>query len=154
MMKLVRSLDLPEAGGYAATEKRYSVVLRADVVSTDFAAPVLVRVVNISAGGLMAVVPPEPKLDGRVTITIHDLGCFGGQIVWARDGRIGVQFDAAIDPERLIAERATRAAASARAAARFVERRAGLFDEQDGEETILPFVAMMGSRDARTGSAS
>ncbi len=154
MMKLLRSPDLPEAVGYAETEKRYSVVLRADVVVADFPTPVLVRVVNISAGGLMAVVPPEPTLGGRVTITIHQSGCLVGQIVWARDGRIGVQFDEAIDPERLIAERAGCAAASARATALFVERSGCVFDEQDGEGAILPFVAMMQSRSPTTGRAS
>lgn len=144
-MKLVRSPDVPEAANYAATEKRYSVVLRAELTGEDIGAPVSVRIVNISAGGLMAVVPPGPKLDGHVTMTIRHLGRFVGRIVWARDGRIGVKFDDAIDPEKLMADRAKRAAASARAAARFVEQSSCFFSEQDNRDDALPFVTMMQS---------
>jgi hypothetical protein len=143
-MKLVRSPDLPEAAAYGATEKRYSVVLRAELTGEDVDTPVSVRIVNISAGGLMAVVPPGPKLGGHVTIAIRHLGRFVGRIVWARDGRIGMKFDGAIDPEKLMADRAKRAAASARSAARFVEESSCFFSEQDSDDA-LPFVTMMQS---------
>lgn len=141
-MKLVRSPDLPEAAAYGASEKRYSVVLRAELTGEDLDAPVSVRIVNISAGGLMAVVPPGPRLAGNVTMTVRHLGRFVGRIVWARDGRIGMKFDDAIDPEKLMADRAKRVAASSRAAARFVEQSSCYFSEQDSEDA-LPFVTMM-----------
>jgi hypothetical protein len=144
MMKLVRSPDMPEAADYTANEKRYSVVLRAELDGDDIDAPVSVRIVNISAGGLMAVVPPGRRLDGQVTMTIRHLGRFAGRIVWARDGRIGMKFDAAIDPEKLMTDRAKRAAASARSAARFVEESSCFFSEQDSNDA-LPFVTMMQS---------
>lgn len=146
-MKLVRSPDLPEAAAYAVTEKRYSVVLRAELTGEDIDAPVSVRIVNISAGGLMAVVPPGPALEGYVTMTIRHLGRFAGRIVWARDGRIGMKFDDAIDPEKLMAERARRTSASSRAAARFVEQSSCFFSEQ-GSDDALPFVTMMQSMGA------
>ncbi len=142
-MKLVRSPDTPEAADYAATEKRYSVVLRAELDGDDIRTPVAVRIVNISTGGFMAVVPPGPKLGGHITVTIRHLGTYAGQIVWARDGRIGVKFDDAIDPEKLMADRARRAAASARAAARFVEDSSCFFSEQGGDNEALPFVTMI-----------
>jgi hypothetical protein len=90
----------------------------------------------------MAVVPPGPRLAGNVTMTVRHLGRFVGRIVWARDGRIGMKFDDAIDPEKLMADRAKRVAASSRAAARFVEQSSCYFSEQDSEDA-LPFVTMM-----------
>jgi hypothetical protein len=137
---------LPEASSYSATEKRYSVVLRAELEADGGAKAVSVRVVNISAGGLMAVVPSGTDISGQVTIAIHHLDTLAGTIVWARDGRVGVKFDEAVDPERLMADRAQRAMASARTTGHFVKKSSRIFDELDSDDDVLPFVAMMRSK--------
>ena len=145
-MKLVRSPDLPEASSYSTAEKRYSVVLRAELVPDDGKRAIGVRVVNISTGGLMAVVPSGTEIAGHITIAIHHLDPLVGTIVWARDGRIGVKFDEAIDPEQLMAKRAQHAMASARTTGNFVKKSSRIFDEQEGDDDVLPFVAMMRSK--------
>lgn len=144
-MKLVRSPEAPEALGYATAEKRYSVVLRAEVIMDGFDEHVWVRVINISAGGLMIVAPIEATLSGKVTLSIRHLGRLTGQVVWAKDNCFGVKFDEAIDPEALMSERAKRANASADESRTFVKNSARLFSEQDHDDEVLPFVAMMRS---------
>lgn len=152
-MKLVRSPEAPEALGYATAEKRYSVVLRAEVVMEGADEHVWVRVINISAGGLMIVAPVEAALSGKVTLSIRHLGRLVGQVVWAKDNCFGVRFDAAVDPEALMAERARRANASADESRALVESSARLFSEHDDDEDVLPFVAMMRSNAVNRAAA-
>lgn len=143
-MKLVRSPDAPDAAGYATAEKRYSVVLRAEVATGEAAPRIWVRVINISAGGLMIVAPTETVLSGRVTLSIRHIGQLAGQIVWAKDNCFGVKFDEAIDPEAVMSERARRANADAGESRALVRNSAGVFAGDD-QDDVLPFVAMMRS---------
>ncbi|MEP6784312.1 MAG: PilZ domain-containing protein [Sphingomonadales bacterium] len=143
MMKLVRSPDLPEAAGYAASEKRYSVVLRAEVSADDLDTKVWVRVINISAGGLMVVAPMGTELSGHVTLYIRHLGRIAGRIAWAKNNCFGVKFDEAVDPEAMMSERAMRARVSADESRAFVQNSASVFVGRDAEDEVLPFVAMM-----------
>lgn len=144
-MKLVRSPEAPEALGYATAEKRYSVVLRAEVIMDGSDEHVWVRVINISAGGLMIVAPMDAALSGKVVLSIRHLGRLAGQIVWSKDNCFGVKFDEAVDPEALMSERAKRANASADESRTLVENSARLFSEQNSDEEVMPFVAMMRS---------
>lgn len=143
MMKLVRSPDAPEAVGYAATEKRYSVVLRAEVAMDGSDTSVWVRVINISAGGLMIVAPMDAALSGPVKLTIRHIGQLAGQIVWTKDNCFGVKFDEAIDPEAMMSERAKRASADAGESRAFVQSSAAVFAGHEDDEDVLPFVALM-----------
>ncbi len=152
-MKLVRSPDAPEAVGYAATEKRYSVVLRAEVSTDGSEEHVWVRVINISAGGLMIVAPMGTDLSGPVKLSIRHLGQLSGQIVWAKDNCFGVKFDEAIDPEAMMSERAKRASASAGESRAFVQNSAAVFAGHDEDEDVLPFVAMMRANTANRAAA-
>lgn len=58
----------------------------------------LVRVRNLSAGGLMAEVP-EPVAQGtEVELDLRGVGSITGRIAWNAAGRVGVAFDKMIDP--------------------------------------------------------
>lgn len=153
MMKLVRSPDAPEAVGFATAEKRYSVVLRAEVFTEGAAEPVWVRVINISAGGLMIVAPVDVVLSGKVALTIRHIGELTGQIAWTKDNCFGVKFDAAIDPEALMSERAKRASASADESRAFVDNAARFFARDGAEDEVLPFVAMMRANSGNRAAA-
>jgi hypothetical protein len=153
MMKLVRSPEAPEAVGYATAEKRYSVVLRAEVETDGSDEHVWVRVINISAGGLMIVAPPEAVLAGKLTLTIRHIGRLSGHIAWTKDNCFGVKFDEAIDPEALMSERAKRAGASADESQEFVKNTARLFVRTESEDEVLPFVAMMRAKSANRPAA-
>jgi len=120
-MQLVRAPEFAESGSFETAERRYAVVLSAQILAEGLPAPVSIRVCNISAGGLMAVVPPHVRLGGTVAVVIRHAGRLFGRVAWARDGRIGVKFDREIDPVALLADRAERAAEPSLLANRFVE---------------------------------
>ena len=120
-MQLVRAPELPSSEQFETAERRYAVVLSAQINGDSFADPVSIRICNISAGGLMAVVPPHVTVGGRVAIVIRHVGKLFGHIVWARKDRIGIKFDHEIDPVALLADRAERAAAPSLMANKFVE---------------------------------
>lgn len=120
-MQLVRAPEFAESQKFETAEKRYAVVLSAQIVPENEDAPVSVRVCNISAGGLMAIVPPNAFLSGQVSVLIRHVGRLFGRIAWAQKDRIGIRFDAEIDPVTILAQRAERAAAPSILANRFVE---------------------------------
>lgn len=120
-MQLVRAPEFAESDKFETAERRYAVVLSALLVPEGEESPVSARVCNISAGGLMAIVPPHVSLRGEVSIMIRYVGKLTGRIVWAQKDRVGIRFDTDIDPVALLAERAERAAAPSLLANRFVE---------------------------------
>ncbi len=120
-MQLVRAPEFADSENFETAERRYAVVLSAVILAEGLERPVSIRVCNISAGGLMAVVPPHVRLGGTVAVVIRHAGRLFGRIVWAEKGRIGVRFDQDIDPVALLADRAERAAEPSLMANRFVE---------------------------------
>lgn len=63
----------------------------------------LCRVRNISASGMM-LDSPLPLRDGdRITVELRGGPALTGKIVWVSDGRAGVQFEARIDVEDVLA---------------------------------------------------
>ena len=120
-MQLVRAPEFAESEKFETAERRYAVVLSAQIVPEREESPISVRVCNISAGGLMAIVPPHVALRGHVSIMIRHVGKLVGRIVWAQKDRINIRFETEIDPVTLLAERAERAAAPSLLANRFVE---------------------------------
>ena len=120
-MQLVRAPELPSSEQFETSERRYAVVLNAQIVGDSLPDPVSIRICNISAGGLMAVVPPHVAVSGYIAVVIRHVGKLFGRIVWARKDRIGIKFDQEIDPVALLADRAERAAAPSLMANKFVE---------------------------------
>jgi hypothetical protein len=120
-MQLVRAPELPQSEEFETSERRYAVVLNAQIVADSLPDPVSIRICNISAGGLMAVVPSGVALGGYVAVVIRHVGKLLGRIVWARKDRIGIKFIDEIDPVALLADRAERAAAPSLMANKFVE---------------------------------
>lgn len=59
-----------------------------------------VRVRNLSAGGMMAEYPAPVDAGTPVRVDLRGIGEIGGRVAWATDGRIGIAFDATIDPMR------------------------------------------------------
>lgn len=120
-MQLVRAPEFAESEQFEHSEKRYGVVLNAQIVGDEYPEPVSIRICNISAGGLMAIVPPTMIFDGCITVTIRHVGKLLGRIVWRQKDKVGIKFDHEIDPEALLAARAARSLAPAQMANRFVE---------------------------------
>lgn len=76
---------------------RDSLLLTAQLKLGD-AAPVQVRVRNLSAGGLMAEHAAPVERDIPVAIDVRGIGWVRGRIAWAAEGRLGIAFDTPIDP--------------------------------------------------------
>lgn len=57
----------------------------------------LVRVRNVSAGGLMAELPHPLPPDSAVQIKLNGVGWVTGRVVWQTEGRTGIAFDSVID---------------------------------------------------------
>jgi hypothetical protein len=59
---------------------------------------VTVKVRNLSSGGLMAESPVSFLRGDLIEVDLRGIGIVTGRIAWTAGGRVGVQFDAAIDP--------------------------------------------------------
>ena len=57
----------------------------------------MVRVRNLSAGGLMAELPDPLSPGSAVEVDVPGLGWIAGHIVWQTEGRAGVAFYSPID---------------------------------------------------------
>ena len=78
---------------------RDSLFLLAQLKVADSPDELTVRVRNISAGGLMAELPEPVAPDAAVNIQVRGLGWLAGRIAWQTEGRAGISFDQAIDPQ-------------------------------------------------------
>lgn len=58
----------------------------------------VVRVRNLSAGGLMAEYAQPVAIGTPVEVEVRGVGWVGGRIAWAAEGRVGIAFDCEIDP--------------------------------------------------------
>lgn len=57
-----------------------------------------VRIRNLSAIGVMAEYTHEVAPDEPVIVTVRGIGPVPGKVAWIKRGRIGIAFDAEIDP--------------------------------------------------------
>lgn len=60
----------------------------------------LVRIRNLSAGGLMAELAEPLDTGTAVEVEVRGIGWIRGKIAWAAVGRAGVAFDKEIDPKK------------------------------------------------------
>ncbi|WP_083500155.1 PilZ domain-containing protein [Sphingomonas endophytica] len=74
-------------------ELHMSARMRADEADAGF----LVRVRNVSAGGLMAELPHPLPPDSAVEVKLTGIGWVAGRVVWQTEGRTGVAFDHPVD---------------------------------------------------------
>ena len=56
-----------------------------------------VRLINLSSSGAMVIFNSMPHIGEQVALHLSDRGRVCGQVCWVRDGRIGVNFDAAVE---------------------------------------------------------
>ncbi|MET0269768.1 MAG: PilZ domain-containing protein [Sphingomonas sp.] len=82
------------------SEERDSLFLSATLRRIDEDAPVTVRVRNLSPGGMMAELGTPFEPGDRLAIALRGVGEIGGAVRWREAGRIGIAFDAPIDPQR------------------------------------------------------
>lgn len=57
----------------------------------------VIRLVNISPSGAMAIFPHVPHIGEKLTLQLLDQGQVTAQVRWVKDGRIGLSFAAALE---------------------------------------------------------
>lgn len=67
----------------------------------------LIRIRNLSAGGLMAETGRPPEVGEQVSVELS-LQKISGSVVWTREGTVGVKFDQSLDLGELLAGRKPR----------------------------------------------
>lgn len=89
-----------ESGDAVAAREaaRDSLMLTAGFRLKDGRKSEIVRVRNLSAGGLMAEVAMPLPTGTAVEINLRGIGDVTGTVVWSMEGRVGIALDQTIDP--------------------------------------------------------
>lgn len=90
-------VDEHNASGQPDNRGRGELQMSARMRVSDEDAGFLVRVRNVSAGGLMAELPHPLPPDSTVQVKLNRVGWVSGRVVWQTEGRTGVAFDQPID---------------------------------------------------------
>ncbi|MBJ7439959.1 MAG: PilZ domain-containing protein [Sphingopyxis sp.] len=78
---------------------RDSLFLQASLILPGRSHPVVVRVRNLSPGGMLAEATVPVEQGAAVDIVLNNVGSVPGRVVWAGEGKFGIAFDHQIDPQ-------------------------------------------------------
>lgn len=92
------SLD-EEVAALSRGADRDSLFMQAALTIPGHADAVLVRVRNLSAGGMLAESPARVTEGATVEVELRNVGAVPGRIVWAGEGKFGIAFDRAVNPQ-------------------------------------------------------
>jgi hypothetical protein len=88
-------------------DERVTAMLRVGKLITASGEQQLIKVKNMSAGGLAAIVPHTPAIDEHVSVELSSQK-IPATVVWTRDNVIGLKFDQNLDLGELLAGRKPR----------------------------------------------
>lgn len=88
-------------------DERLSAMLRVGKLSDSAGNQQLIKVKNLSAGGIMAIVTKAPTVGDQVAIELSSQR-IPASVVWTRDGMAGLKFDHNVDLGELLAGRKPR----------------------------------------------
>ncbi|HEX6784825.1 MAG TPA: PilZ domain-containing protein [Sphingomicrobium sp.] len=88
-------------------EERLSAMLRVGKLTGADGSEQLVKIKNLSAGGVMAILSREPKVGEEVKIELSSQD-IPATVVWTREGTAGLKFDQNVDLGELLAGRKPR----------------------------------------------
>ncbi len=57
----------------------------------------VVRLINVSQSGAMVIFPHTPNIGEPVAVHLLDRGLVAAQVIWVKDGRIGLSFAAPLE---------------------------------------------------------
>jgi hypothetical protein len=81
------------------TARRDSMLLQASMRHASNAEPIVLRVRNLSEGGMMAECGGSFQSGDAVELEIRGIGAVQARIAWRTDDRVGFAFDEQIDPK-------------------------------------------------------
>jgi hypothetical protein len=88
-------------------DERVSAMLRVGKLTSASGEQQLVKVKNLSAGGLMAIVSQTPEIHEQVAVELSSQK-IPATVVWTRDDTVGLKFDQTVDLGELLAGRKPR----------------------------------------------
>ena len=89
-----------EVSALSRSADRDSLFLQAKLVIPGQAAPLVVRVRNLSVGGMLAEAPVRGIAQGMtIEIELRNVGFVPGRVVWVGEGKFGIAFDHPVDPQ-------------------------------------------------------
>lgn len=88
-------------------DDRTSAMLRVAKLSDASGMQQLIKIKNLSAGGLMAIVPNAPDVGQHVDIELSSQK-IPASVIWTRQGLVGLKFDQNLDLGELLADRKPR----------------------------------------------
>ena len=86
---------------------RLDAMLRVCKVTHSSGEQQLIKVKNMSAGGMMAIVPFSPQVGEQVKVEVAGQN-IPSSVVWTRDDMVGIKFDQTVDLGELLAGRKER----------------------------------------------
>ena len=78
---------------------RDSLFLQAGLILQGRTDPVIVRVRNLSPGGMLAEGKVRVEQGAAIEVDLKNIGPVPGRVVWAGEGKFGIAFDHQIDPQ-------------------------------------------------------
>lgn len=78
---------------------RDSLFLQASLGFPGVEGPVMVRVRNLSAGGMLAEGGTKVSQGSAVEVELRNVGVVPGRIVWVGEGKFGIAFDRPVNPQ-------------------------------------------------------
>lgn len=78
---------------------RDSLFMQANLVVPGQTDAVVVRVRNLSAGGMLAEAKVRIEQGATVEVELRNVGPVPGRVVWAGEGKFGIAFDRPVDPQ-------------------------------------------------------
>ena len=57
----------------------------------------VVRLVNVSKSGAMVIFPHQPNIGEKLPLHLLDRGLVTAQVVWVKEGRLGVSFSSPVE---------------------------------------------------------
>ena len=88
-------------------DDRTSATLRVAKLSDGAGMQQLIKIKNLSAGGLMAIVPNAPEVGQHVDVELSSQK-IPASVIWTRQGLVGLKFDQNLDLGELLADRKPR----------------------------------------------
>ena len=89
-------------------DERVAAQLRVGKLSNAAGEQQLIKVKNLSAGGLMAIVNSAPSVGDHVSVELSSPEKMPATVIWTRDDLVGLKFDQNLDLGELLAGRKQR----------------------------------------------
>lgn len=93
-----RSVD-EEVAALSRGADRDSLFMQAGLIRPGSPDPIIVRVRNLSPGGMLAEANLKVAQGAAVEVDLRNVGPVAGRVIWVGEGKFGIAFDRPVDPQ-------------------------------------------------------